>query len=126
MNQTFTHILASAHMLLQSQPVGPSILTTDRLWASLAAVLALAGVVIGGSAVARFTRGIGPGKGRNGAVVAVGAGLIAAIIGGLVLATADGGPGTGNGVVGAGVALMLGLIAAAEGGLVLARSRRVG
>lgn len=100
--------------------------TSQRLWATTAALLALVGAVIGGLALARAAKGIGPGQGRNGAVVALVAGLIAAISGGLLLAIANGGPGTGNGVVGAAGALVLGLIGMAEGGLVLARSRRAG
>ena len=126
MNQLFALILAAVYASIQPQAVPPFTLTTDRLWASSAAVLALVGVVIGGLALARSVGRIGPSNGRNGAIVALVAGLIAAIIGGLVLATADGGPGTGNGVVGAFIALVLGLIAMVEGGLVLSRSRRVG
>lgn len=134
MNQTFALLLSIAHTTIsfttrftsQLQPVDPYTMTTDRLWATASAVLALAATVIGGLAVARSVRQIGPGQGRNGAIVALIVGLLAAIIGGLLLATADGGPGTGNGVVGAFAALVLGLIAIAEGGLVLARSRRMG
>lgn len=101
-------------------------LTTQRFWATTAAGLALVGVVIGGLALARAAGRIGPGQGRNGAVVALVTGLIAVVTGGLLLATADGGPGTGNGVVGAAGALVLGLIGMAEGGVVLSRARRTG
>ena len=97
--------------------------TPDRIWATAAALLALAGVVIGGLALARANRRIGNG-GRRGATVAVVAGLVAVVNGGLNLAVADGGPGTGNGVVGGAAALVLGLVAAVLGGLVVARSRR--
>lgn len=97
--------------------------TPDRVWATAAALLALAGVVIGGLALARANRRLGNG-GRRGATVAVVAGLIAAVNGGLNLAVADGGPGTGNGVVGGAAALVLGMVAAVLGGLVVARSRR--
>ncbi len=100
--------------------------TSQRLWATTAALLALMGVVSGGLALARAAKGIGPGQGRNGAVLALVAGLIATISGGLLLAIANGGPGTGNGVVGAAAALVLGLIGMAAGGLVLTRSRRAG
>lgn len=124
MNQTFAFLLVTTSISMQQQAVNPMTLTTDRLWASLAAGLGLVGAVIGGMAISRSARGIGPGKGRNGAVVALVAGLIAALVGALVLATADGGPGTGNGVVGAAMAVLLGLIALVEGGLVVARSRR--
>jgi Family of unknown function (DUF6223) len=100
--------------------------TSQRLWATTAAGLALVGVVIGGLALARAAGRIGPGNGRRGAIVALVAGLIAVVNGWLVLASANGGPGTGNGVVGGAGALVLGLIAMAEGGLALARSRRTG
>ena len=99
-------------------------LTLQRFWATTAAGLALVGVVIGGLALARAAGRVGPGQGRNGAFVALVAGLLAAVIGGLLLTIADGGPGTGNGVVGAAAALVLGLIGMAEGGVVLARARR--
>ena len=124
MNQLFALILAAVHVSVQPAPVGPFTLTADRLWANLAVVLALIGVVSGGLALARSA-----GNRRNRAILAIlaiVAGLIAAIIGGLLLATADGGPGAGNGVVGAFIALVLGLIAVAEGGLFLFQSRRVG
>ncbi len=99
--------------------------TPQRLWASTVAGLALLGVVIGGLALMRSARRVGNG-GRNGAIVALVAGLIAAVNGGLVLTTATGGPGTGNGVVGGAGALVLGVIAVVLGGVVLARSRHVG
>ncbi|MFD0353351.1 DUF6223 family protein [Streptomyces sp. NPDC127110] len=114
---------ASAHTSVQSAAAtvyGP---TFDRIWASVAALLAIAAVVIGRLALTRSTRRIGNG-GRRGAVVALGAGLIALVNGGLVLATADGGPGTGNGVVAGAAALVLGLIATLLGGLARARSLR--
>ena len=117
-------VLANAYVAIQQDAVGPSYLTTDRLWATASALLALASVVIGGLALARSAGRSGTGDGRRGASVALVAGLIAGVIGGLVLATADGGPGTGNGVVGAAAALVLGLIAMAVGGVTLTRSRR--
>lgn len=126
MNQVFAFLLVTTHAPIRLQAVDPYALTSDRLWASLAAIVALMGAIIGGMALSRAARGIGLGKGRNGAIVALTAGLIAAIVGALLLATADGGPGTGNGVVGAAVAVVLGLIAMVEGGLVVARSRRIG
>ena len=125
MQRMLAHTLADAYVTVQQDAVGPSYLTTDRLWATASAMLALAGVVIGGLALARSAGVIGTGDGRKGAVVALVAGLIAGVIGGLVLATADGGPGTGNGVVGAAAALVLGPIAMAVGGLALTRSRRI-
>jgi hypothetical protein len=98
--------------------------TTRRIWATTSAVLALAGVVIGGLTVAKPAGPFGIASGRLGVRVALMAGLIAAVNGGLVLAFATGGPGSGNGVVGGAGALVLGLIAVAFGGLALARSGR--
>jgi hypothetical protein len=86
--------------------------------------VALAGVVIGGLALARPASRFGTASGRLGAIVALVAGLIAVVNGGLNLAVANGGPGTGNGVVGGAAALVLGLIALALGGLALPRCRR--
>ena len=122
MKHTFELLVASVDVSLQQEAVGAYVMTNDRLWATIAAVLALAGVVIGGLALARSSGRTG--NGRMGAMVAPVVGLIAVVIGGLVLATADGGPGTGNGVVGAMAGLVVGLIAMAVGGLALARSRR--
>jgi len=99
-------------------------LTPRRLWATAAAGLALAGVVIGGLALRRSADRIGTGNGRFGAIAAVAAGLIALVNGGLNLAMATGGPGTGNGVVGAAAALVLGVIGMALGGMALGRFRR--
>ena len=73
-------------------------------------------------ALVRATRRIGN-HGRNGAILAVVAGIIAVINGGLNLAVATGGPGSGNGVIGGAVAFVLGLIGTALGGLALSRSR---
>jgi hypothetical protein len=101
-------------------------LTSGRLVGSVAALVALAGVVIGGLALRRSAGRIGTGNGRIGAIVALAAGLIALVNGGLNLGIAKGGPGTGNGVVGGAAALVLGLIGMTLGGLALARSRRTG
>lgn len=98
--------------------------TTRRIWASVAALLALAGIASGGLAWRRSAGQGGAGKGRNTALVALGTGFLAVINGGLNLALAKGGPGTGNGVVGAAGALVLGLAAIVLGGLALSRSRR--
>lgn len=113
----------SAHHLLaalQSTDVGAYDWTVGRIWATSAALLAVAGAVIGGIALARSSRRTG---GRKGTWVALTAGLIAVAVGALNLAVADGGPGTGNGVVGGGVAIVVGLIALVLGGLALTRSR---
>ena len=115
----------AAHALAQSAHVDSYTLTAARLWASSAALLGLAGAVIGGLALARSVRRIGN-SGKRGSVVALASGLIAVLNGALDLAVADGGPGTGNGVVGGALALVLGLIAMVLGGLALARSRRTG
>lgn len=116
-------VLVAAHV---SEPAATTVngLTSRRLWATTAAVLALVGVITGG--LARSAGRVGAGNRRMRAIVALVAGLIAVVNGGLNLASAEGGPGTGNGVVGGAVALVLGLIAMGLGGLALARSRRTG
>ncbi|WP_043632393.1 DUF6223 family protein [Nonomuraea candida] len=108
---------AAAHALVQ--PVGAYTLTSGRTWSLVAALLGLAGVIIGGLALARRA-----GAGRRKAVVALVAGPACAVIGGLVVAVADGGPGTGYGIVGGYLDLALGLLATALGALALARARR--
>jgi len=109
-------VLVAAHV---SEPAAATVhgLTVRRLWATAAAALSLAGVVVGGIALA-------PPASRLGAMAAVAAGLVAAINGGLNLAIANGGPGTGNGVVGGAAAFVLGVVALVLGGLALARCRR--
>jgi hypothetical protein len=115
-------VLVAAHV---SEPAATTVygLTPRRLWATTAAVLALAGVVIGGLGLARPASRFGTASGRLGSIVALVVGLIAVVNAGLNLAVASGGPGTGNGVVGAAAAFVLGLIAVALGGLALARRR---
>ncbi|MGW5973433.1 DUF6223 family protein [Streptomyces sp. NPDC055186] len=117
---------AAAHASAQSAAVDAYSLTTGRLVGTTAALVALAGVVIGGLALAPSAGRTGTGSRRNRAVAALVAGLAGMVIGALNLAVADGGPGTGNGVVGGALALVLGLIAAVCGRLALARSRRTG
>lgn len=114
---------AVTHVLFQSSDADPYVLTTARFWATSAALLGLAGAVVGGTAFARSVRRNGEG-GRRWAGVALLTGLIAVVGGAVNLAVADGGPGTGNGVVGGAAALMMGLIAMFLGGRALARSRR--
>ena len=116
-------VLVAAHV---SEPAATTVYgpTPQRLWATTAAVLAVAGVVIGGLAVARPASRFGTASGRFGAIAALVAGLIAVVNGGLNLAIATGGPGSGNGVVGGAAAFVLGLIAVVLGGLALARCRR--
>ncbi len=93
--------------------------TPQRIWASVAALVALGGVVIGWLAL-RSVRRIGTG-GRRGAAMALVVGLIGGLNGAVNLAVADGGLGTGNGVFGGAVALVLGLAGAVLGGLALTR-----
>jgi hypothetical protein len=95
-------------------------LTSGRLLATAAAVVGLAGLVVGVLGRSRARRGR---TGRRGAFFAVTAGLIAVVGGAVSLAVADGGPGTGNGVVAAWAALVLGPAAIAFGALVLTRAR---
>lgn len=117
------YVLAPLATQASVQPIAADAsLTTGRFVGSAAAVVALAGVVIGGLALARSTGRMG----RRGAVAALTAGLIGMVVGAANLAVADGGPGTGNGVVGGALGLALGLIAAVIGGLALARYRRTG
>ena len=115
-------VLVVAHV---SEPATTTVngLTPRRLWATTAAALGLAGVVIGSLALVRPASRLGT-SGRLKAIVALVAGFIAAVNGGLNLAIANGGPGTGNGVVGGAAAFVLGMIAVALGGLALTRRRR--
>jgi Family of unknown function (DUF6223) len=94
-----------------------------RLVPTVAAVVGLIGVVLGGLALARSGR-IGTGTGRRGAIAAGVAGLISAVVGGLHSANSAGGFGTGHGLAGAIVAMVVGLISMVLGGLALARYRR--
>src|SRR5437762_10995954 len=67
-------VLVAAHV---SEPAATTVygVTPRRLWATLVAVLALIGVVIGGLALRRSAGRIGTGNGRMGAIVALVAGL---------------------------------------------------
>ena len=124
---SFGFVLAApvaAHLAVQQAAVSTSTLTPERLAASLAALLGLIGVIVGGLAMARAAGRIRTGPGQRGAIVALVAGLIAMAVGGLVVATADGGLGTGNGLAGGVVAIVLGLIGVVLGGLTLSHSRR--
>jgi hypothetical protein len=95
---------------------------SGRLVPTVAAVVGLIGVVLGGLALARSRRA---GNGKRGAYVALVTGLISVIVGGLHAANSAGGFGTGNGLAGAIVAIVLGLIAVVLGGLTLARLRQL-
>ena len=116
-------VLVAAHV---SEPGSITVygLTARRLWATIAAMLGLLGVIIGGLALARRAGRLGTAPERLALIIAFAAGLIAVINGGVNLAVATGGPGTGNGVVGGAAALVLGLIALTLGALALARRRR--
>ena len=92
--------------------------TYQRVWASVAAVMALASLVTGGVSLTR--------RAPRLAIAAMIAGLIGAINGGLVLAVADGGPGSGNGVIGGAAAFVLGIVALAIGGFAVSRARKIG
>jgi hypothetical protein len=107
----------STSLLYAASTVGADTLTSDRVVATVASLVALGGTVAGVLSLRRST-----GRTR-GSLVALAAGLAGLLAGVLVLATADGGPGTGNGVVGGYVAVVLGPIAAILGGLALARRR---
>jgi hypothetical protein len=95
---------------------------SGRAGATVAALVALVGVVVGGLAVARPAAA----RGRDGAIVALVVGLMGTLLAALHLATSTGAVGTGNGRGGAIVALVMGLTAVALGRLALSRSRRAG
>ncbi|MCZ7422788.1 MULTISPECIES: DUF6223 family protein [unclassified Micromonospora] len=98
-------------------------MSAGRIGSTVAALLALAGVVVGVLALAsgRYRAG----RARAGlTALAAGAGGMA--LGGLVVLTSDSGIGTGNGRGGGYVALVVGLIAVVLGGVALARSRPAG
>lgn len=116
---------AAAHASVQSV-VSPYTMTPERMLASLAAVVALIGVVIGGLALTRSAGRVGTGNGRRGAIVALVLAPIGAATGGLVVATADGGLGTGNGLGGGIVAMIVGAVGMTLGVLALTRARRTG
>lgn len=117
-------LVAAAHGFVQMSTLAVYGWSPGRLWSSVALLLALAGVVIGGLALARSTGRAGLGNGRQGRIVALVLGLTGAVIGGLVVAAAEGGPGTGYGIVGGVMAMVIGLIALVLGALALVRSRR--
>ncbi|MFC5747691.1 DUF6223 family protein [Actinomadura rugatobispora] len=116
-----TSVLA-AHASAQVVAADAYDLTGGRLVGTAAALVSLAGVVIGGLALARSAGR----NGKRGAMVSLVAGLTGMVIGALNLAVADGGLGTGNGVAGGAIGLVLGLIATVLGYLALVRSRRTG
>jgi hypothetical protein len=107
----------SLHHLSVAVAVDAYTLTPGRIVGSVASLIALAGVIVGGIALARSRTT------TRAPVIALLAGPAGALTGALVVAAADGGPGTGYGIVGGYVALVLGLTATVLGGLALARAR---
>src|SRR5262245_2485037 len=63
---------------------------SGRAGATVAALVALIGVIVGGLALGRSRAGIGAGKGRDGAVVALVTSLMGMALAGLHLATSNG------------------------------------
>ncbi|MFI5490858.1 DUF6223 family protein [Micromonospora echinaurantiaca] len=108
----------------EQDSVGYTSLSAGRIGAITGALLGIAGVVIGGLALARPQSRLGIRSGTLGARISLAGGLLGLAVGGLVVVTSDEGIGTGNGRAGAYVALMVGVVAMALGGLALARSRR--
>jgi hypothetical protein len=92
-------------------------LTSGRLLATAAALIALAAVLLGWYALVR------PGP-RSRPLAAVIVGAAGLLTGGFVIAVADGGPGSGSGVVGGYVAVAFGLIGGGLGWLALGRAGR--
>ncbi|MEV8437306.1 DUF6223 family protein [Actinosynnema sp. NPDC051121] len=105
------------------QGVGNFVGTPRRIWASIAALVSLAAVVVGVLARRRLSRRTGD-SGRRGALVAVVAGLVGAVNGVVNLAVATGGLGSGNGVAGGAIALVLGVVGVVLGLSARSRSRR--
>src|SRR4051794_11690217 len=99
-------------LLLAGSHVAPGTVTVDRVVATAAVLVTLAGAIGGGLALARSARD----GGTRTSFVALAAGVAGTFVGILVLATADGGPGTGNGVVGGYLSVVFGPIAALLGG----------
>lgn len=115
----------AAHLATPPVAVEALTMSAGRLGSTVAALMGLAGVVIGALALARPTGRAGIGGARLGVIAAV-AGAAGMLLGGLVVATSDSGIGTGNGRGGGYVALVVGLIAVLVGGLTMVRSRRAG
>ncbi|WP_232283700.1 DUF6223 family protein [Saccharomonospora cyanea] len=114
---------AAAHVLAQPA-IDALTVTPGRLWSLVAALVAVAGVVVAGVALARPNGRLGTGPRPTGALVALAAGVAGMVTGGLVVITAEGGPGTGYGIVGGFLDLAVGLLAVVLGALALARAKR--
>jgi uncharacterized protein DUF6223 len=116
-----SHVLVEPAASQLYVAIGGYSIGSGRTVPSVAAVVGLISVIIGGLALARPA-----GRAARGAIVVLAMALVSVIIGGLHTANSAGGLGTGNGLAGAIVAVVLGLIGMVLGGLVLARSRRAG
>ncbi len=114
---------AAAHVL--AQPATDALtVTPGRLWSFVAALVAVAGVVVAGVALARPNGRLGAGTRPTGGLVALVAGVAGMVTGGLVVIMAEGGPGTGYGIVGGFLDLAVGLLAVVLGALALTRAKR--
>ncbi|GAA2760321.1 DUF6223 family protein [Actinopolymorpha rutila] len=126
--------LLAGYVLAQPATPGAYTLTAGRFWSLVAMLLGIAGVIVGGLALANRAGGKGntgstgstasTAARRRRAFAALIAGAACTLVGGLVVAAADGGPGTGYGIVGGVMALVVGVVAMLLGGLALARVRR--
>lgn len=105
-------------LLLAAPAAAQGVIATGsgRAGASIAALLALLGVLSGGLALRSVAR-----RGRDFGIVALVLGLVGAALALVHLATSSGGIGTGNGRAGAIVGVALGLIGVLLGRRALAR-----
>ncbi len=115
--------LAATEAAAQGQGVVGTV--PGRVGGSMAALVALVGVVCGGLAVRRTGRGDVASGGRDGAIVALVLGLVGTVLAVVHLATSTGGVGSGSGKAGAVVGAVLGLVGVLLGRTALARARRV-
>ena len=77
---------AAAQVSLRPAAVSVYTMSPWRIWAALAVVVGLIGLVIGGVVVATAGGGLRTGHGLGGGIVAMMVELIGAVIGGLALA----------------------------------------
>jgi hypothetical protein len=98
---------------------------SGRLVPTVAAVVGLIGVVLGGLVLARTAGWLSTRSGRFGAISAGVAGLMSVVVGVVHTACSAGGFGTGNGLAGALAAIVLGLISLVLSGLAFSRSRLI-
>jgi hypothetical protein len=114
------HLLLTAPAAAHVPVAAGYVLGVGRTVPSAAAVVGLAGAVLGALALARPARRTA----RTMAIVALGLAVVSVVVGGVHAANSAGGLGTGNGLAGAVVAVVLGLVGLVLGGLAAARSRR--